>query len=81
VVADKSEKAILFATPTCPNCRIAVSYLDKASYPYEKLFAEENAALALSYGVKQAPTLVVTDGRAYQKYAGAGAIKQFLANQ
>lgn len=78
---DNGAKAILFATPTCPNCRIAVSYLDKASYPYEKLFAEENAALALSYGVKQAPTLVVTDGRDYQKYAGAGAIKQFLANQ
>lgn len=80
-MADPGAKALLFATPTCPNCRIAVSYLEKAGYPYEKLFAEENAELALSYGVKQAPTLVVPENGGYQKYAGAGAIKQFLAKQ
>ena len=74
-------RAILFATPTCPNCRIAVSYLDKAGFSYEKLYAEENADLALSYGVKQAPTLVITGPDGVKKYAGAGAIKQFLAQQ
>ena len=72
-------RAILFATPTCPNCRIACSYLDKAGFKYEKLMADENAELALSYGVKQAPTLVVTNGTDFEKYAGAPAIKQFLA--
>jgi len=71
---------ILFATPTCPNCRIACSYMDKAGFPYEKLYADENAELALSFGVKQAPTLVITDGKGgFEKYAGAGAIKQFLS--
>jgi len=40
--------------------------------------AEDNAELALSYGVKQAPTLVITDGREFEKFAGAGAIKTFL---
>jgi anaerobic ribonucleoside-triphosphate reductase len=75
------ERAILFATPTCPNCRIAVSYLEKAGFSYEKLYAEENADLALSYGVKQAPTLVITGKDGVRKYAGAGAIKQFLAQQ
>ena len=72
-------RAILFATPTCPNCRIACSYLDKAGFKYEKLMADENAELALSYGVKQAPTLVVTNGTDFEKYAGAPAIKQYLA--
>lgn len=81
VTADTGARAILFATPTCPNCRIATSYLDKAGYKYEKLYAEENAELALSYGVKQAPTLVVTNGNGFEKYAGAGAIKQYLARQ
>lgn len=81
VTADTGARAILFATPTCPNCRIATSYLDKAGYKYEKLYAEENAELALSYGVKQAPTLVVTNGNGFEKYAGAGAIKQYLAQQ
>ena len=41
--------------------------------------AEEQPELALSFGVKQAPTLIVTDGESYEKYAGAPAIKQFLS--
>ena len=77
-VASEGPRSILFATPTCPNCRIATSYLEKAGYEYEKLFADENAELAMSYGVKQAPTLVVVGEDGYEKYAGAGAIKQYL---
>ena len=68
--------ATLFATETCPNCRIACNYLDKAGYPYKKLYVSENAELAKSLGVKQAPTLVLPDGT---KLAGAGAIKGFLS--
>ena len=80
VVEESGEnRAILFATPTCPNCRIACSYLDKAGFAYEKLMAEENADLAVKYGVKQAPTLVIVSGAGFEKFAGAGAIKQFLS--
>ena len=79
--AGSAGKAILFATPTCPNCRIACSYLDKAGFEYDKVFAEENAETALKYGVKQAPTLIVPTDGGYEKYAGAGAIKQFLSNR
>ena len=80
VVEESGEnRAILFATPTCPNCRIACSYLDKAGFAYEKLMAEENADLAIKYGVKQAPTLVIVSGAGFEKFAGAGAIKQFLS--
>jgi ribonucleoside-triphosphate reductase len=72
-------RAILFATPTCPNCRIACSYMDKAGFSYEKLMADENIDLVNQYGVKQAPTLVITDGVNVQKIAGAGAIKQYVS--
>ena len=68
---------LLFTTPTCPNCRLAVTMLDKQNFPYEKLNAQENAELAVKYGVKQAPTLVVTTENGFEKYAGAGAIKQY----
>ena len=81
VVPSDGPRSILFATPTCPNCRIATSHLDKAGYAYEKLFADENAELAMSYGVKQAPTLVVVGENGYEKFAGAGAIKKFLTQQ
>jgi len=40
---------------------------------------DENAELALSFGVKQAPTLIITDGENFEKYAGAPAIKQYLS--
>ena len=80
VVEESGEnRAILFATPTCPNSRNACSYLDKAGFAYEKLMAEENADLAIKYGVKQAPTLVIVSGAGFEKFAGAGAIKQFLS--
>ena len=72
------QRAILFATRTCPNCRIACQYLDKAGFAYEKLLAEENAELARQYGVQQAPTLVLIDGDSVEKISGAGAIKQYV---
>jgi ribonucleoside-triphosphate reductase len=53
--------------------------MDKAGFSYEKLMADENADLAKQYGVKQAPTLVITDGVNVQKIAGAGAIKQYVS--
>ena len=71
-------KTVLFATPTCPNCKIACQYLDKYGVKYEKLYADENEALVEAYGIKQAPTLVVAaDDGTVTKYAGAGAIKGF----
>ena len=75
--APKAEaEAILFATPTCPNCRIACQYMDKAGFAYRKIMATEQPELAKQYGVKQAPTLVLPDG---SKIAGAGAIKAYMS--
>ncbi len=73
-----SGAALLFATATCPNCKVAAQLLDKAGLPYEKLIAEERAELVRQYGVKQAPTLVVPAAGGVQKYTGVGAIKQYL---
>ena len=69
---------LLFATATCPNCKIACTFLDKAGFPYEKLLAEDNAELATQLGVKQAPTLVVIKDGVVEKYAGVSDIKKFL---
>ena len=76
--ASTGRRTILFTRENCPNCRIVYSYLDKAGLECEKIMAEENVELALSYGVKQAPTLVVVDGEHVEKFAGAGAIKNYL---
>ena len=67
----------LFATATCPNCKIAAKLLDEAGIPYEKLLVEENRALAESLGLKQAPTLVCGDA----KFAGVAGVKDFIAQK
>ncbi len=69
----------LFTTATCPNCKIACSLLDKAGVAYEKIVAsEENADMANSFGIKQAPTLVVVKDGEVKKYAGVSNVKVFL---
>ncbi len=73
-----SDASYLFTTATCPNCKIACSFLDKADFKYEKLLANEHADLATEFGVKQAPTLIVVKDGAVSKYAGVSDIKKFL---
>ena len=69
-----------FSRVSCPNCTMAANYLAKAGKEYEKILADEHMDMAREFGVKQTPTLVVTDGKGgFEKYAGAGAIKQYLA--
>ena len=77
VTAKPEAKALLFATHTCPNCKTAEAALQKCGIAYSKIFAEENAALCEQFGIRQAPTLVVTEGGKTQTYAGASAIIAF----
>ncbi len=67
-------ETILFATKTCPNCKIAASLLDKAGVGYSKLYAEDEPDLARDLGIKQAPTLLVGD----KKLTGVSDIKKYL---
>ncbi|MBQ4101352.1 MAG: ribonucleoside triphosphate reductase, partial [Oscillospiraceae bacterium] len=72
-------KAILFSRVTCPNCRVAENLLEKAGVVYEKLIADENLDLCKNYGVKGAPTLVITDGKDFVSYYSVPEIKKYLA--
>ena len=73
-------KNLLITTATCPNCKIATAMLDKEGINYEKLLANENEDLVNAYGVKQAPTLIVTDGNNYNKFVGVSEIKKFISS-
>ena len=74
--AEQIGDPILFIAPTCPNCKIAMGFMDKLGFSYRKVLATEEPELAKSYGVRQAPTLVLPDG---SKFAGAGAIKTYVS--
>ncbi len=71
-------QALLFTTQTCPNCKVARGYMDKAEFSYETLLADENVELVKKFGIKQAPTLVITDGESFEKYVGVGEIRSYL---
>ena len=80
-VQDGTVKALLFKTPTCPNCKAAMALLDRAQVPYEALNANEEADLSRQYEVRQAPTLVVIDGDTVEKFRGVSEIKGWLMHR
>ena len=71
-------KATLFTRTTYPNCRVAEKILDKAGFDYENLTAEEHPELCRQYGIKGAPTMIITDGEHFEKYYGVAEIKKLV---
>ena len=72
---------LLFATKTCPNCRLAASFLDKAGIAYEKILADapENEELCNELEIRQAPTLVVVkDGAVSAKVVNLSNIRKYI---
>ena len=78
--APAGDETILFATKTCPNCRIAASLLDKANVNYRKVYVEDEPELAKSLGLKQAPTLIVQKDGEVEKIVNVSNIKKYLGN-
>ena len=72
------DKLLLFATKTCPKCKVAMSMLEKAGIPFEKMYVEDNEAEAKKLGLKQAPTLVVVNGDSNMKYVEIAGIRSFI---
>ncbi len=68
----------LFASATCPNCKIAEALLAKANVTYTKILAEENVALAEALKIRQAPTLVSVAGGEVEKFVSVPNIKKFI---
>ena len=48
---------------------------------YIKLLAEENAELVADFGISQAPTLIVVNGDAYDKFVGVSEIKGYIQSK
>ena len=71
----------LFATKTCPNCKIAKQLLDQKGIAYTVMLAEENGELIKALDLKQAPTLMVVANGATVKYVGVPNVKEFIKAQ
>ena len=69
---------ILYATATCPNCKMAAAWLEKAGIPFEKRLVEENQEEAKALGLKQAPSLVVETAGDTEIYVGIANVKKYI---
>ena len=83
VSAEKSAAAdlsgvMLFATKTCPNCKMSKMMLDKAGVKYTVVDAEENKEVTVNFGVKKAPTLLVPTENGFERYENASNIKKYI---
>ena len=68
---------MLFATTTCPNCKMAEKFLRDANITYTKVYADQNPELAKEYGIMQAPTLVIVSGDKTEKIVNVSNIRKF----
>ena len=69
---------LLFATKTCPNCKMAKMLLDKAGIHYTVIDAEENKEKTLQYKVNKAPTLIVPNENGFDVFENASNIKGYI---
>ena len=78
----EDKKLVLFATKTCPNCKMSKMMLDKAGITYQVVDAEENPDLTRKYNVKKAPTLLVfKDEENYDVYDNASEVKRYIESR
>ena len=73
----EAEQLYLFATKTCPKCKMAKSFLEKAGIDYTVVYADENPELCKQYGISAAPTLVTVAGDTVLKYEDPSAIRKY----
>ena len=76
--AGAPESLTLFTTKTCPNCRMAKSFLDKAGIAYNVVIADEDVETAQKFEIRQAPTLVVEKDGKLEKIVNLSNIKKFI---
>ncbi len=74
----KTDKILLFTSPTCPNCKMAKMMLDKAGVEYEVVDAMSNRDLTEAYKVVKAPTLIVPAKDDVVYYNNASEIKRYI---
>ena len=72
---------VLFASQTCPNCKMAKAFMDTLGINYKVLMSEENMDLIKSLDLRTAPTLVKFEkGTAKDIVATYPGIRKYIAS-
>ena len=82
VVEDNSQALTdgiyLFTTATCPNCRMAKTFLAQANVEYHEVLATDNVDLVKSLNITAAPTLVVVENGNTEVVENVSNIRRFI---
>ena len=72
---------VLFASKTCPNCKMAKAFMDKLGIKYKELMSEENMDLIKALNLRTAPTLIkFENGTAKDIVATYPGIRKYIAS-
>ncbi|HPD89840.1 MAG TPA: ribonucleoside triphosphate reductase [Bacillota bacterium] len=78
VISEMPDQGVyFFTTKSCPNCKLAKTFLEKSGIAFQQVDAEEDRELAKKLKVKQAPTVVVVDHQKVDHFINASNIKLF----
>ena len=72
------DRIILFGTRTCPNCKMAITFLNNAGIAFEHVIADENRELTEQFDIHQAPTLVVVRNGKMEQYVNLSNIRKYI---
>ena len=76
--SELNDGVYLFTSTTCPNCKMAKTFLDKAGIEYKTIVANENIELTQALEIKQAPTLVVINNGNAEKIVNVSNIRAYI---
>ncbi len=72
------DRIILFGTRTCPNCKMAITFLNNAGIAFEHVIADENRELTEQFDIHQAPTLVVVRNGKMEQFVNLSNIRKYI---
>ena len=78
VITMEGTQTWLFATRTCPNCKMAERFLSEAGVAYGKIYADEAPEQVSKFGIKQAPTLIHITNGTVMKIENVSNIRKFV---
>ncbi|MBQ8908163.1 MAG: ribonucleoside triphosphate reductase [Clostridia bacterium] len=72
------DRIILFGTRTCPNCKMAITFLNNAGIAFEHVIADENREMTEQFDIHQAPTLVVIKNGKMEQFVNLSNIRKYI---
>lgn len=78
---DENDGIYLFTTKTCPNCKIAYTWLHEKGISYTQIDADKEKAFTKKFHIMQAPSLLICENGTYQTFTNLNSIRKYIDMQ